>query len=153
VEIALVQLPVRLARFAFRRRRLVLALWLIAAVAAIALAQASGVRRMTTSRSPAPRRRNASNVLTAKLPAFSGGQSTIVFATTNGSGKVTDAEAKAAIESALTKIKSVPQVSSVADPFQGNLVSPSGQVALGQVQWSAKATDVKTPTSMPSRTP
>jgi len=42
----------RLARFAFRRRRLVLALWLIAAVAAIALARPVAVRRMTTSRSP-----------------------------------------------------------------------------------------------------
>jgi RND superfamily putative drug exporter len=143
VEFSLSSYLYRLARFAFRRRRLVLAVWLAAAIAAIALAQASGGKTNDNFTIPGTEAQNASNVLTAKLPAFSGGQSTIVFATTNGTGKVTDATAKAAIETALTKVKSVPQVSAVSDPFQGNLVSPSGQVALGQVQWSAKAADVK----------
>src|SRR5207245_8648877 len=55
----------------------------------------------------------------------------------------TDPATKAAIETAMTKLKSIPQVSSVVDPFQGKLVSQGGAVALGQVQWSAKATDVK----------
>ena len=82
-------------------------------------------------------------MLSAKLPAFSGGQSTIVFATTNGTGKVADADTKAAIETALTKLRAVPHVASVVDPFQGRLVSQSGTVALGQVQWSAKAAEVK----------
>jgi hypothetical protein len=44
---------------------------------------------------------NAANVLTAKLRAFSGGQSTIVFATTNGSARVTEPAAKTAIETAI----------------------------------------------------
>jgi putative drug exporter of the RND superfamily len=48
-----------------------------------------------------------------------------------------------AIESAMTRLEWVPQVSKVVDPFRGQLVSDSGQVALGQVQWSAKAADVK----------
>src|ERR1039458_4494710 len=87
----------RIARFAFRRwRRLVLEVWLLAAVA-----------------------------------------------TTGGSAKVTDPADRAAIETALSKLKSVPQVVSVVDPFQSRLISPSGQVALGQVQWSAPAASVK----------
>jgi RND superfamily putative drug exporter len=133
----------RLAHFAFRRRRLVLALWLAAAIAAIAIAQVSGGKTNDNFTIPGTEAQNASDVLSAKLPAFSGGQSTIVFATTNSSAKVTDPAVKAAIETALTKLKSVPQVSSVVDPFQGQLVSQGGKVALGQVQWSAKATDVK----------
>jgi RND superfamily putative drug exporter len=133
----------RLARFAFRRRRLVLAVWLAAAIAAIAMAQVSGGKTNDTFTIPGTEAQNAANVLSAKLPALSGGQSTIVFATVNGSAKVTDPVAKAAIESALSKLKAVPQVSSVVDPFQGGRVSQSGQVALGQVQWSAKPTDVK----------
>jgi RND superfamily putative drug exporter len=133
----------RLAQFAFRRRRLVLAIWLAAAIAAIAIAQASGGKTNDNFTIPGTEAQNASDVLSAKLPAFSGGQSTIVFATTNGRAKVTDPAAKAAIETAMTKLKSIPQVSSVVDPFQGNLVSQSGTVALGQVQWSAKATEVK----------
>jgi RND superfamily putative drug exporter len=133
----------RLALFAFRRRRLVLTVWLAAAIAAIAVAQASGGKTNDNFTIPGTEAQNASDVLSAKLPAFSGGQTTIVFATTNGGGKVTDPTVKAGIETALTKLKSVPQVSSVVDPFQGNLVSRSGKVALGQVQWSAKPVDVK----------
>jgi RND superfamily putative drug exporter len=132
----------RLAHFAFRRRRLVLTIWLVAAIGAIAIGVASGGKTNDNFTIPGTEAQNAANVLTAKLPAFSGGQSTIVFATTNGSAKVTDPTAKAAIETAMTKVKSVPQVASVSDPFSGALVSKSGKVALGQVQWTAPATNV-----------
>jgi RND superfamily putative drug exporter len=131
----------RLARFAFRRRRRVLAVWLLAAIAAIAVAQLSGGKTNDTFTIPGTESQNAANVLTAKLPAFSGGQSTIVFATT-GRAKVTDQADRAAIEAALDKLKSVPQVVSVTSPFQSKLISASGQVALGQVQWSAAAANV-----------
>ncbi|MEW2518475.1 MMPL family transporter [Actinacidiphila alni] len=135
----------RLARFAFRRRRLVLVLWLAAAVAAIALAQISGGKTNDNFTIPGTEAQKASDVLSAKLPAFSGGQSTIVFATTKGGGtaKVTDPANKAAIESAMTKLKSIPQVSNVVDPFQGKLIAKDQRIALGQVQWSAAAADVK----------
>jgi RND superfamily putative drug exporter len=132
----------RVALFAFRRRRVVLAVWLVAAIAAIAIAQLSGGKTNDNFTIPGTEAQNASNVLSAKLPAFSGGQSTIVFATTNGSVKVTDPSVKAAIQTAMSKLKSVPQVSTAVDPFQAQLVSPSGTVALGQVQWSAKPTNV-----------
>jgi putative drug exporter of the RND superfamily len=132
----------RLAHFAFRRRRLVLAIWLIAAVAAITLAQVSGGKTNDNFTIPGTESQNAADVLTAKLPAFSGGQTTIVFAT-KGAAKVADPGSKAAITTAMAKLKSVPQVSSAVDPFQGKTISPSGTVALGQVQWSAKPTDVK----------
>jgi RND superfamily putative drug exporter len=133
----------RLARFAFRRRRLVLAVWLVAAVAAIVLAQASGGKTNDNFTIPGTEAQNAADVLTARLPAFSGGQSAIVFATTGGSAKVTDPAARAAIESALTRLRSVPQVVAVADPFQTHLISQNRKVALGQVQWSAKPAAVK----------
>src|ERR1019366_10154255 len=102
----------RVAHFAFRRRRLVLALWLVAAIAAIAIGVASGGKTNDSFTIPGTEAQNAANVLSAKLPAFSGAQSTIVFAT-NGSAKVTDPAAKAAIETAMAKVRSVPQVSSV----------------------------------------
>ncbi|MFJ1582389.1 MMPL family transporter [Streptomyces sp. NPDC088197] len=133
----------RLARLAFRRRRLVLALWLVAAVVAIAAAQISGGKTNDNFTIPGTEAQNASDVLSAKLPAFSGGQSTIVFATTQGSRKVTDPATMKVIESAMTKLRTVPQVSNVVDPFQGKLVSQDDKIALGQVQWSAAATDVK----------
>src|SRR5580704_17232480 len=133
----------RLASFAYRRRRLVLGLWLVAAIAAIAIAQASGGKTNDTFSIPGTESQNAAAVLTAKLPAFSGGQTTIVFATQNGTGKVTDAADKAAIESAMAGLKSIPQVSAVTTPFASKLISPSGTIALGTVQWSALATSVR----------
>ncbi|MGH3204182.1 MAG: MMPL family transporter [Streptosporangiaceae bacterium] len=132
----------RLARFAFRRRRLVLAAWLVAAIAAIAIAVASGGKTNDSFTIPGTEAQNAAQVLAARLPAFSGGQSTVVFATAGGSAKVTDPAARAAIETAMSKLRAVPQVSAVVDPFQARQVSPSGQVALRQVQWSAPASEV-----------
>ena len=132
----------QLARFAFRRRRLVLAVWLAAAIAAIAIAIASGGKTNDTFTIPGTESQNAAAVLSARLPAFSGGQTTIVFATTTGTAKITDPAARAAIESAMAKLTSTPQVSAVASPFQSQLVSPGGTVALGQVQWSAPAAGV-----------
>jgi RND superfamily putative drug exporter len=132
----------RIARFAFRRRRLVLAAWLAAAVAAIVVAQASGGKTNDTFTIPGTESQNAAAVLTTKLPTFSGGQSTIVFAT-HGSAKVTDPAAETAIDTAMAKIKSIPQVSVVMTPFQSHQVSQSGKVALGTVQWSATASNVK----------
>jgi RND superfamily putative drug exporter len=133
----------RLAHFAFRRRRLVLAVWLAAAIAAIAIAQASGGKTNDTFTIPGTESQNAAAVLAARLPAFSGGQTTIVFATTNGTAKVTDAADAAAIKSAMARLTSIPQVSAVTNPFQSHLISGSGKIALGQVQWSAPAADVK----------
>jgi RND superfamily putative drug exporter len=132
----------RLARFAFRRRWLILAAWLAAAIAAIAIAQASGGKTNDTFTIPGTEAQNAAAVLSARLPAFSGGQTTIVFASTSGTAKVTDPADQAAIESAMAKLRSIPQVSAVTNPFQSHLVSQNGKIALGQVQWSAQATDV-----------
>jgi RND superfamily putative drug exporter len=132
----------RLAHLVFRRRRIVLALWLLAAIGAIAIAQASGGKTNDNFTIPGTEAQNASNVLKAKLPAFSGGQTTIVFAT-NGTAKVTDANQQAAIKAAMTKLKGVAQVAASIDPFTGKLVSPSGQVALGQVQWTPEPLGVK----------
>src|SRR5260370_40449497 len=132
----------RLARVAFRRRRLALAAWLAAAIAAIAIAVARGGKTNDTFTIPGTEAQNAAAVLSARLPAFSGGQTTIVFAATNGTAKVTDTAAKAAIETAMTRLTSIPQVSAVTNPFQSHLVSPNGKIALGQVQWSAPAANV-----------
>ena len=60
----------RLARFTFRRRRLVLAIWLAAAIAAIAVAQASGGKTNDTFTIPGTESQNAAAVLSAELPAY-----------------------------------------------------------------------------------
>ena len=53
----------RLALFAFRRRRLVLAAWLVAAIAAIAIAQLSGGKTNDDFTIPGTEAQHASDVL------------------------------------------------------------------------------------------
>jgi putative drug exporter of the RND superfamily len=133
----------RLARFAFRRRRLVLAVWLVAAIAAIALGVGSGGQTNDTLTIPGTEAQHTTSVLTSKLPAYSGGQTTIVFGAGNGA-KLTSPADKAAINSAMSAVKSIPQVTVVVSPFHSHLVSRGGTIALGQVQWSAQPASVTT---------
>ncbi|WP_371543411.1 MMPL family transporter [Streptomyces sp. NBC_00554] len=132
----------RLARWAFRRRRLVLALWVLAAGTAITLSAVGGGKTDNTFTVPGTESQQATNLLKEKLPALSGGQTQIVFAT-SGSIKVTDPSYKAGIEAAIVNLKKVPQVGLVTDPFESKAISESGNVALGSVQFEAQPTDVK----------
>ncbi|WP_406357182.1 MMPL family transporter [Streptomyces sp. NBC_00658] len=132
----------RLARWAFRRRRLVLALWVLAAGTAITLSAVGGGKTDNTFTVPGTESQQATNLLKEKLPALSGGQTQIVFAT-SGSIKVTDPSYKAGIEAAIFNLKKVPQVGLVTDPFESKAISENGNVALGSVQFEAQPTDVK----------
>ncbi|MGD0560965.1 MAG: MMPL family transporter, partial [Streptosporangiaceae bacterium] len=131
----------RIARFAFRRRRLVLAIWLVAAIAAIAIGQLSGGKTNDVFTIPGTESQNAETVLQQKLPVFSGGQTTIVFAT-HGGAKVTDPAVESAIDTAVGKLKKISQVAVVSTPQATKQISKSGTVGLGTVQWSAVAANV-----------
>jgi RND superfamily putative drug exporter len=132
----------RLAQWAFRRRRLVLSLWLVAAVATVVVSVASGGKTNDNFTIPGTESQQAADLLKAKLPALAGGQTQVVFAT-HGSVKVTDPGPKAGIEAAVANLAKVPQVASVGNPYQAkNAVSHNGQVALGQVQYTAQPADV-----------
>jgi RND superfamily putative drug exporter len=131
-----------LARWAYRRRRWVLAVWLALAVGAIIAAQASGGKTNDNFTIPGTESQQAQDLLTQKLPALAGGQTQIVFAT-HGATKVTEQSYRAGIETAIANLKKVPQVISVTDPFAAKAISPDQRVALGTVQFSAKPADVK----------
>ncbi|MFJ5264836.1 MMPL family transporter [Streptomyces sp. NPDC088387] len=135
----------RLARWAFRRRRLVLVVWILAAAAAITLATVGGGKTDNTFTVPGTESQRATNLLKSKLPALSGGQTQIVFAT-RGTTKVTDPTYKAGIEASVARLKKVPQVGLVSDPFVSKAISKSGKVALGSVQFTAQPADVRTST-------
>jgi RND superfamily putative drug exporter len=135
----------RLSTWAFRHRRLVLLLWLVAAVAAIGLAVGSGGKTNDNFTIPGTESQNAADLLKQKLPALAGAQTSVVFATSGGA-KVTDPQQKAGIEAAMANLANpakVPQVASVTDPFQSQSVSKNGQVALGSIQYTATPADVK----------
>ena len=74
-----------------------------------------------------------------KLLAFSGGQSND-FATKPRHRQGHDPPPTGPrSRQAMAKLKSIPQVSAVTTPSRAAR-APSGQIALGQVQWSAPAT-------------
>jgi RND superfamily putative drug exporter len=132
----------RLAQWAMRRRRWVLAAWLVIAVGAIVIATASGGKTNDSFTIPGTEAQNAQNLLNAKVPAVSGGQMQVVFDAPTGGNLNADAT-RASVQQVLTNLKTVPQVVSVGDPYQAKLVSADGQVALSTVQFAPEAIDVK----------
>ena len=131
----------RLARFAFRRRRLVLGIWVLAAVGAIVAGVASGGKTNDNFTIPGTESQNVANLLTKEVPALSGAQTQVVFAAPAG-GKISAASYMSGVEASVAKLKTVPQVVSVSDPFATHAISPDGRVALSQVQYSAVAANV-----------
>jgi putative drug exporter of the RND superfamily len=127
--------------FSFRRRRLVLGAWLVVLIG-VAVA-GIGLRGQPTDdfTIPGTESQRAVEQLAQKLPAFSGAQTQVTFAT-DGAAKVTDPTVAAGIEQSIANLRSVAGIAMAAGPTQTRLVSPDGQVGLGTVQWKAQPGEV-----------
>ena len=73
----------RLARFCYRRRRVVLVAWLLALVLVIVLAKTAGGKDATNFTLPGTESQQAFDLLKAHFPARSGDTADIVFAATD----------------------------------------------------------------------
>ncbi|MEV0559252.1 MMPL family transporter [Streptomyces sp. NPDC050597] len=133
----------RLGRFSFRRRRLVLMLW-IAVLAAVGIG-AAGVSSSTsdTFAIPGTQSQKALDLLEKEFPQASadGATARVVFEAPAGQ-KLTSAAHKAEVESLVSDLKSASQVASVADPYTGGTVSKDGSVAYAQVTYMVAQADV-----------
>ncbi|MDW5594725.1 MMPL family transporter [Conexibacter stalactiti] len=124
----------RLGRAAFRRRRMVLAIWLVLfGLLAVGAGTLSGETNDRFS-IPGTESQQAIDLLSERLPAANGASGRIVFAAPAGE-RLTDAEGRAAITSALEAVGRAPHVIAASDPFTTSLVSRDGRVALAQVTW------------------
>ncbi|MFR9724869.1 MMPL family transporter [Streptomyces sp. MS19] len=133
----------RLGRWAFRRRRLVLVIWLAALLLAGTVAGVSGGATNDVFTIPGTESQRTTDLLARRLPAFGGGQAQVVMVT-RGGAKVTDPGPRAGIEKAFRELGDVPQVASVTDPFgERPQVSRDGKVALGGVQFTESAGNVE----------
>ncbi|WP_328846306.1 MMPL family transporter [Streptomyces sp. NBC_00258] len=133
----------RLGRFSFRRRRLVLMLW-IAVLAAVGIG-AAGVSSSTsdTFAIPGTQSQKALDLLEKEFPQASadGATARVVFEAPAGQ-KLTSAAHKAEVDSLVGDLKSASQVASVADPYTGGTVSKDGSVAYAQVTYKVAQADV-----------
>ncbi|MEU7904719.1 MMPL family transporter [Actinoplanes sp. NPDC049118] len=130
----------RLGRFSFRRRRLVLALWLATlALLGVGAATLSGPTSDEFS-IPGTEAQEAMDLLGERFPgaAADGAQARVVFAAPAGE-KLTDDANRAAIAQTVARLRSVADVAAVTDPLRG-AVNPAGTVAYAQVTFAVPAT-------------
>ncbi|MEU9787953.1 MMPL family transporter [Streptomyces phaeochromogenes] len=133
----------RLGRFSFRRRRLVLMLW-IAVLAAVGIGAASvSSSTSDTFAIPGTQSQKALDLLEKEFPQASadGATARVVFEAPAGQ-RLTSAAHKAEVESLVADLKSASQVAHVADPYTGGTVSKDGSVAYAQVTYKVAQADV-----------
>ncbi|MEV4709278.1 MMPL family transporter [Actinoplanes sp. NPDC049316] len=132
----------RLGRFSFRRRTLVLSLWLaVLAILGVGAATLSGPTADTFS-IPGTEAQQAQDLLTERFPqsGAGGASARVVFAAPPGQ-KVTDPANRAAIEQTAARVRTGAQVADVSDPLKGT-VNQAGTVAYAQVTYKVPADDL-----------
>ncbi|RIV37605.1 MMPL family transporter [Micromonospora radicis] len=129
----------RLGKFSFRRRRLVLALWM-------ALLASLGVGAFTLSGPaaesfsiPGTEAQQAQDLLAERFPQAAAGnaQARVVFGAPAGE-QLTDPQNRAAVAATLAELRAGGQVADVTDPF-ARTVNPAGTVAFAQVTYQGQA--------------
>lgn len=132
----------RLGRFSFRRRALVITMWLaVLAALGVGAATLSGPTSETFS-IPGTEAQQAQDLLTERFPqsGAGGAQARVVFAAPAG-GKLTDPANRAAVERTMAQLKTGAQVATVTDPLKG-AVNPAGTVAYAQVTYKVQAAEL-----------
>ena len=104
----------RLGRAAVRRRRRVLLVWAVVAVAVIALSSARGGQMSDAFDIPGVESQKAYDVLEADFPAAAGTSAQLVFAA-EGDGTLTEPSAATAVDDALADVAGQPHVGEVGD--------------------------------------
>ena len=130
-----------LARWCFRHRRAVLALWLVALVAFAAVDRSVGSSYANNFTLPATDSSRAQAVLKANFPAQAGDSEQIVVQARTGT--LHDPATRAEVEAMLTRVGRLPHVAAVTTPYQlGGQISRDGTIALATVHLDALAQNV-----------
>jgi uncharacterized membrane protein YdfJ with MMPL/SSD domain len=105
----------RLGLFCVRWKWAVVGAWIVAAVLLIGLARGFGSNTSNNLRLPGTDSQAATDLLAARFPPQQNGSNPLVFHAAGG--KVTDASNKQAIEASYERLKKLPHVAAVVDPF------------------------------------
>ncbi|HWS46414.1 MAG TPA: MMPL family transporter, partial [Acidimicrobiia bacterium] len=129
-----------LAHFCYRRRRLVVAVWIVAIVGISVLSSSIGPNFTTNFSAPNTESTRASNLLAAQFRAQSGDTVQVAF---KGTPSMHDPEVRAQVDAFRSAFARLPHVTSVSDPYTTpGGISKSGTIALANAQLDAKAQDV-----------
>jgi len=131
----------RLGRTAFRKRHLVVSIWLIALVGLGAAALAFRGPTASDFNIPGTESQEALELLQEQFPEASGAGGTIVIAAPEGE-QLTTPEGQAAVSQVVGEANQIPGVIAALDPFQTGSVSPDGRFALVNVQFAVPNDEV-----------
>ena len=126
-----------LGRLAFRKKYIVIAIWLIAFVGVIGVSQSLGSAYNDSFSLPGTESSKALALLGKAFPRQAGDNETIVFHVTNGS--VNDPSVKNAMESVFAEVHAIKTVGAVKDPYQAEnaiQVSADGKTAYATVVYA-----------------
>ncbi|MGW2621836.1 MMPL family transporter [Micromonospora taraxaci] len=131
----------RLGRGALRRRRLVVALWLVVLV--VAGLAAATLRGPTASNftMPGTESQRALDLLAEQFPAASGATGTITVKAP-ADGQLATPEGQGVVQELVQEASTLPGVVGAVNPFQVGAVTPNGRYALVQVQFATGGDEV-----------
>ena len=132
-----------LAAFCYRRRWLVLILWIVALVGVNVLAKTVGGDLLKTFSLPGSESQKAFDVLGKEFPQNKGDQGYLVFKAKNGD--VHAAAVQAAIDPVMAELRKQPHVVSVTSPYSQEgerFLSAKGDIAYAEIQFDVQANDV-----------
>jgi putative drug exporter of the RND superfamily len=116
-----------IGRFCSRHHYPVIALWLVLAIALVAIGQASGSKTSENLTLPGTGSTTATELLEDNLPEQAYGSNPLVFEST--AGKLTDPEYAAAVEETAKNLEALPEVNSAISPL-----TPAGAKFLSEEQ-------------------
>ena len=130
-----------LARFAYRRRWLILAIWVVLFLGMNALSQSFGTAYANTFTLPGTNSTHALKLLQSGFKSKSGDVDEIVFQAKTG----TIASHRSEILAMVKRVEKVPAVASVVSPFVGGSlqVSPNGKIAYSVVYFKTQGYKLK----------
>ncbi|SED57168.1 MMPL family transporter [Jiangella alba] len=133
----------RLGRFSYRRRGVVLAIWLgLVALFGVGASTLSGPTSDTFS-IPGTESQEAFDLLEERFPGGNtdGATARVVFAAPEGQ-TLDDPANQAAVGDVLAELQAAPQVADVPDPFEIGTVSEDGTIAFSQVTYAVPFFDL-----------
>ena len=131
----------RVGRWAFERRKTVVALWALVLVGVISAAMTFGGHLNDKFTVPGTESQQAQELLEARYPAASGTYARIVFAAPAGES-LTDPENKAAVQQTIARAKQATDVSAVSDPYETGALTPDKRVGFGDVIYPVPANEI-----------